>query len=411
MVIRLLLVGAVPDHRRRALGGASLHGGAHRPGAPLAGHGGAPRSAVAAPRRLGVGQLARLVPAWASRSSWSRPLGQRLDGGSPARELALPPLGRARHAARRRRSARAPGAPVPGGAAQSPGAPRPGHRVAGADVRHDQSTRSSSCSSCSRSCCSLADPRIDPRCSSESFSGAALLGARNLTVASLVMLPVMAASLTDVGSLSSTDRPRAGSDRGAGCRGRGRAADRGPARSARASTWIATPSGRWRTWRRRASTPGRSAWPASTIVGNLVDYVYGPEQRTFYDDRFDMFPEDISEAHLALAQGAPTFRSELDRLDIDLVTAVEHVRRGTGPHRRPRLAGVLRRRRVDPALPARGRPGRRRRELLTRGVRRSQQREEGVSRDAKKGGPCGPPFVQVLVPASCWRRRWRNRSS
>ena len=40
------------------------------------------------------------------------------------------------------------------------------------------------------------------------------------------------------------------------------------------------------------------------FVGNLVDYVYGPEQRTFYDDRFDMFPEDISEAHVALAQGS-----------------------------------------------------------------------------------------------------------
>ncbi len=73
VVIRLLLVGSVPDHRRRALGGAALHGGAHRPGAPLAGHGGAPRSEVAAPHRVGVGQLARLVPAWASRSSWWRP--------------------------------------------------------------------------------------------------------------------------------------------------------------------------------------------------------------------------------------------------------------------------------------------------------------------------------------------------
>ena len=41
------------------------------------------------------------------------------------------------------------------------------------------------------------------------FGGAALLGTRNLTVASLVMLPVMAAALTDVGSLSSLDRPRA----------------------------------------------------------------------------------------------------------------------------------------------------------------------------------------------------------
>ena len=39
------------------------------------------------------------------------------------------------------------------------------------------------------------------------------------------------------------------------------------------------------------------------FVGNLVDFVYGPEQRTFYDDRFDMFPEDISDAHLAVVHG------------------------------------------------------------------------------------------------------------
>ena len=68
------------DHRRRPLGRAPLHGGAHRPGAPRAGHGGTARPAVAAPRRVGVGQLPRLVPAGRRAASWWRPSGQRLDG-------------------------------------------------------------------------------------------------------------------------------------------------------------------------------------------------------------------------------------------------------------------------------------------------------------------------------------------
>ena len=35
-----------------------------------------------------------------------------------------------------------------------------------------------------------------------------------------------------------------------------------------------------------------------------------------------MFPEDISQAHLALVRADASFRSELDRLDVDLVTAI-----------------------------------------------------------------------------------------
>ena len=54
---------------------------------------------------------------------------------------------------------------------------------------------------------------------------------------------------------------------------------------------------------------------APDIVGNLVDYVYGPEQRVFYDDRFDMFPDDVTEAHAGPAcRQTRRCRSDLDEL-------------------------------------------------------------------------------------------------
>jgi hypothetical protein len=39
----------------------------------------------------------------------------------------------------------------------------------------------------------------------------------------------------------------------------------------------------------------------------------------FYDDRFDMYPDDVSDAHLALVRGGPSLRAELQTWDIELV--------------------------------------------------------------------------------------------
>jgi hypothetical protein len=55
------------------------------------------------------------------------------------------------------------------------------------------------------------------------------------------------------------------------------------------------------------------------LVGNAMGYIYGPQHRVFYDDRFDMFPQDVTDAEVALLQAEPSLREELDRFDIDLV--------------------------------------------------------------------------------------------
>jgi hypothetical protein len=150
------------------------------------------------------------------------------------------------------------------------------------------------------------------------FTAAALLSARNLAVASLLLLPVCAAGFDDVGSLRTSDRPRSARLVGAVAVAvavamtlvrldqRDLNLDRYPIAA------LAYLEGQGVDTREvRMAEPD--------IVGNLIGYVYGPEQRAFYDDRFDMFPDEVTDAHVALVQARPDMREKLDDYDIDLV--------------------------------------------------------------------------------------------
>ena len=154
------------------------------------------------------------------------------------------------------------------------------------------------------------------------FAGAALLSLRNVPVASLVMLPAMAEGLVGMGSLSSHARPRV---------------TRMVATVAVAALVVATAARFAQNdleLRKYPVAPlaylesngvdlREVPLAAPDLVGNLVDYVYGAEQQTFYDDRFDMFPEDVTAAHASLLTAAPDMREQLDDFDIDLV-ALRH---------------------------------------------------------------------------------------
>jgi hypothetical protein len=150
------------------------------------------------------------------------------------------------------------------------------------------------------------------------FVAAALLGARNLVVASVVLLPVCAAGFGELGSLRTSARPRIA--RAVGALGlavlvlltlgrlgeRDLNLDRYPV-----GALAYLEEGGIDTRDVRLAEPD--------IVGNLIGYVYGPEGRVFYDDRFDMFPDDVTDAHLALVKAEPKMREQLDLFDIDLV--------------------------------------------------------------------------------------------
>jgi hypothetical protein len=54
-------------------------------------------------------------------------------------------------------------------------------------------------------------------------------------------------------------------------------------------------------------------------VGNLLELRNGPRHEVFFDDRFDMFPTQVSRDAFALGDGRPRSLEILDDRDIDLV--------------------------------------------------------------------------------------------
>ena len=150
------------------------------------------------------------------------------------------------------------------------------------------------------------------------FLAAAMLGARNIAVASLVLVPVLA------------DAWPAG--------GRLRAASRD------GLAWLLTAAGgigaivvvvvqlgqpayaldaypvvaldRLEAW---DVDLGEVRLATVDRVGNLIAWRDGPEGHVFVDDRFELYPKRVSREVAALRQGGPSSTSVLDRWDIDLV--------------------------------------------------------------------------------------------
>lgn len=150
------------------------------------------------------------------------------------------------------------------------------------------------------------------------FTVAALLGARNLSVASMALLPAMAASVADLGGLKSRQRGRsalvlsgltlivvlvAGSDR-----------LRTPGYSL-----VGHPIDALAYLEATQVVAEDHPLAAPDTVGNVQELLYGPRGHVFYDDRFDLFPEAVSADHLQLVQGGPGVRSALAEHGIELV--------------------------------------------------------------------------------------------
>lgn len=150
------------------------------------------------------------------------------------------------------------------------------------------------------------------------FTVATLLGSRNLTLTSLVFVPILAGAAPRWGSLRSDARTPV----------------------AAALALLALCAGAlFATARLRQHDFELRGYPVDAVaflieqevdldvhhlahqdvVGNFLELVEGPGRRVFYDDRFDMFPRDVSDAHLALASAGPTVRTDLERYDVEVV--------------------------------------------------------------------------------------------
>lgn len=150
------------------------------------------------------------------------------------------------------------------------------------------------------------------------FTAAALLGSRNVVVASLALLPTMALGLQGLGSVASEDRPRAARWLGLGG---------GVIGAAIIVSRLSLPSvelGKYPVdaiafLEEREIDLEAHHLAAPDYVGNFLDYVYGPGQRVFYDDRFDMFPDDVSAAALALIHVDRDVFERLAPFEVELI--------------------------------------------------------------------------------------------
>lgn len=153
------------------------------------------------------------------------------------------------------------------------------------------------------------------------FTAAALLGARNVAVASMVLIPGMARGLSGLGSIRGDKRT--------------------PVAAALlavllvAAVLITRVSLDQPAWQLESFPVDAVAWmdqnglrpseanpehlASGDTVGNYLELLYGRDAGAFIDDRVDMYPTAVVDDYLSLLHGDPAWREVLDRRQVDLV--------------------------------------------------------------------------------------------
>jgi hypothetical protein len=150
------------------------------------------------------------------------------------------------------------------------------------------------------------------------FAAAALLGTRNIAVASIVLVPGMAYGLAGLGALRGDRRTPA--------------AWLGLAAALLCGVVVLAGALREPAYDLRGYPVDAVAWVQSRDLlvpelrvatnersGNYLELVRGPEANVFVDDRFDMYPPEIIEDLLVLLRGRPGWDEVLGRHDVDVV--------------------------------------------------------------------------------------------
>jgi hypothetical protein len=150
------------------------------------------------------------------------------------------------------------------------------------------------------------------------FAGAAIAVQRNIVMAVIVLVPVVAAAAPTVGTLSTGTRPRLGPALAAVCACLvvllSVSAVSDPVSSfepypAHAIAWLG-----------EQGVPGaQDRMATQDFVGNLLEVLDGAERSVFVDDRADMFPADVFDDSAALIHGASRWEAVLETYEIDVV--------------------------------------------------------------------------------------------
>ena len=150
------------------------------------------------------------------------------------------------------------------------------------------------------------------------FTAAALLGSRNVAVASMVLIPGMARGLTGIGSINGDKRTPVAALALAVLLVMGLVLT---------SSSLDKPA-----WQLETFPVDAVAWmdanglhrddlhmASGDTVGNYLELLYGTDAGAFVDDRVDMYPPDVVDDYLTLLHGDPGWREVLDRRAVDLV--------------------------------------------------------------------------------------------
>ncbi len=150
------------------------------------------------------------------------------------------------------------------------------------------------------------------------FVPASLLSARNIAVASLVLVPGMAAGLAGLGTLDGRRRSPAtavgsialvvvGGVLVVGSLG-GRSFDFGGYPTG-PMVWL----GQQGTW------DGERRIATNDLTGNLLEGIYGPAAVVFFDDRYDMYPDEVIDGVIEMETGGIGWSEFLDAHDVEIL--------------------------------------------------------------------------------------------
>ena len=151
------------------------------------------------------------------------------------------------------------------------------------------------------------------------FTAAALLGLRNIALASIVLVPGMARGLSGLGNVK-------GAERGPVAIGglvavalvavlTVRSVTSGPAYEL---STFPVDAVAWMDQRGLVARPDVDL-ATQDSTGNYLELLYGTGARVFLDDRVDMYPKAVVDDYLALHAGAPGWQDVLERRGIDAV--------------------------------------------------------------------------------------------
>ena len=150
------------------------------------------------------------------------------------------------------------------------------------------------------------------------FTGLALTAQRNLAMATMVLVPVLAASVPSVGSLTARSRPNLGPAFAAVCAVV--ALLIGASAVAAPTTTLDPYPQRALAWLEAVEHDrNRSNLATQDFVGNLLEVLDGQDARVFVDDRADMFPRDVFADANVVARGEASWETVLDDYEIDVV--------------------------------------------------------------------------------------------